>query len=117
MMKETNLAIVFGPVFAYPPSSLNVSKQQFLAQHLPALSSVCELMISHFIEIFHNERVLDCLVFCQNNWTKFKQLVKESTGVPFLAEGSQPKKTGGSSSTEIDSTVLETKSISIEIQD
>ena len=57
MMKETNLAIVFGPVFAYPPSSLNVSKQQFLAQHLPALSSVCELMISHFIEIFHNERV------------------------------------------------------------
>ncbi|KAF0979107.1 hypothetical protein FDP41_002177 [Naegleria fowleri] len=93
MMKETNLAIVFGPVFAYPPSSLNVSKQQFLAQHLPALSSVCELMISHFVDIFHNDRVLDCLVYCENNWTQFKKLIKDPSNVPLFAEGSRPLST------------------------
>jgi hypothetical protein len=86
MMKETNLAIVFGPVFAYPPSSLNVTKQQFLTQHLSALSSVCELMISHYIHIFHNDRVLDCLLHSNNNIEKFKELCLDSSQVPSYAE-------------------------------
>lgn len=114
MMKETNLAIVFGPVFAYPPTSLNVSKQQFLAQHLPALSSVCELMITYFVDIFHNDRVLDCLLFCENNWTQFKILSKDPSSVPLFAEGSQ-KNT--ETLIDSDSMIVDSRSITVEVRD
>ncbi|KAL9641563.1 hypothetical protein ABK040_013483 [Willaertia magna] len=86
LMKETNLAIVFGAVFAYPPSSQHVSKQQFLTQHLPALSSVCELMIASYADIFNNEKVLDCLVHSQNEMSQYEILVKDTSNVPSYAE-------------------------------
>jgi len=115
MMKETNLAIVFGPVFAYPPSSFNVSKQQFLSQHLPALSSVCEHMISNYVDIFHNDRVLDCLVQSENNWNLFKSLIKDTGKVSLYAEGSQ--KTMDSNNKLVNDVILDSKSITVEVQD
>lgn len=78
LMKPTNLAIVFGPVFCAQPPTEDVTRQQMVSK-LPALSSAVEYMISEFNAIFtilQKEDPIEDVVQCENNLTKYEELLK-----------------------------------------
>jgi hypothetical protein len=79
LMKPTNLAIVFGPVFCAPPPGDDVTKQQVVAK-LPALSSAAEYMISDYPAIFHVPQgidPIDDMVQCNNQLSAYVELLKQ----------------------------------------
>jgi len=79
-MKPTNLAIVFGPVFASPSPDLDISKQEMLTGHLPYLSRSTEIMIVNWAQVFPNSNGMVELLECNNNLDLFqKQQAQKQT--------------------------------------
>lgn len=79
LMKPTNLAIVFGPVFCAAPPSDEVTKQK-MVEKLPALSSAAEYMISDYPAIFgvkQGEDPLEDMVSLSNSMLGYAELVKK----------------------------------------
>jgi len=79
LMKPTNLAIVFGPVFCAAPPSDEVTKQK-MVEKLPALSSAAEYMISDYPAIFgikQGEDPLDDMITLGNSMSGYAELVKK----------------------------------------
>lgn len=78
LMKPTNLAIVFGPVFCAAPPSDEVTKQK-MVEKLPALSSAAEYMISDFSAIFNlkqGEDPLDDMLQTNNSMSGYINLAQ-----------------------------------------
>jgi hypothetical protein len=73
-MKPTNLAIVFGPVFATPSNDLDISKQEMLTRHLPYLSRSTEIMIVNWNDVFPNSRGMLELIECNNYYDQYVRL-------------------------------------------
>jgi len=78
-MKPTNLAIVFGPVFASPSADLDISKQDMLTGHLPYLSRSTEIMIVNWSEVFPKSRGMVELIESNNNYDQFVRLKAQET--------------------------------------
>lgn len=79
LMKPTNLAIVFGPVFCAAPPSDEVTKQK-MVEKLPALSSAAEYMISDYPAIFNlkqGENPLDDLIQTNNSMSGYSNLSRD----------------------------------------
>jgi hypothetical protein len=78
LMKPSNLAIVFGPVFASPP--LNSTSQKGILASLPKLSVAAETLIVSYHQIFEEDMKSDILTFlikCENSLEKFVNDRKE----------------------------------------
>jgi hypothetical protein len=78
LMKPSNLAIVFGPVFSSPP--LNSTSQKGILASLPKLSTAAETLIVCYHSIFEEDpkhNILDFLIKCDNNLNDFINKKKE----------------------------------------
>jgi len=78
LMKPSNLAIVFGPVFSSPP--LNTTSQKGILASLPKLSTAAETLLVSYHSIFEedpNHNILDFLIKCDNNLDDFINKKKE----------------------------------------